>query len=229
VSINGLQFSAGNPRVTLTDGQTPRLSIDFRLLNTTETLKLDLVKELGFTLTDEFSNKYSYLAMMDNVPGAPSVPTSIYPKEALSKKLDFELPVEKATKVTLHVDANSLGISQPILISMSLPKNELNVGVKVTAPESGSVFERGAQIHLVVVPTSAVAPDKIIIDALDHTFEDISPKNNNIYDLNIPAEFTIGLTSVNVIAQWILPSGEKATASDTIMLYIKEHSPLGRL
>ena len=230
VTINGLQFSAGNPRVSKGENGLPQLSVDFRLLNTTDTRKLDLQKEFSFVLTDEFGNRYQirHQSVQESYQSLSAV--SIYPKEAFARTLNFELPIEKAAKVALNIDGNPVGIAQPIVLDLPpIPKEEMHAGIKITSPEKDAVFDREALVHLIVVPSSAVVPDKIIIDALDHTFEDASPRINNIYDLNIAKDFPTGMTTVSVIAQWTLPSGEKVTASDTIALYIKERSSLERL
>lgn len=226
LSVNNLQFSVTNISIITPDGGRPSfLSLDFGIYNSTETRKLDLAGDFKFSFIDEFGNNYKRSKPLDDISSSPTLAQSIYPKTMYTMRLAFELPVAKAMSATLQFDGSSLGIAGPVSISIALPKSDNVTSVRVTAPENGAVVEQGFLVHLKVSVTGPQLPDGIIIDAFNYTYEDHAPTAENIYDLNVPTDSTIGPQSVNVIAKWKRnPGADNVTASDSIILNIQDSS-----
>lgn len=231
VSSGGLEFSVANVSIiTPDDGTSPYLTLDFQIYNATETRKIDLTEILKFSLTDEFNNKYSRIREFPEDSSTKYSSQSIYPKKNFIKQLAFELPVARAVKAELQFDGSSLGIEEPVVVSFSLPRSQNVMAVKITDPQTETVVEQGALIHLDVMVSGPRLPDSIVIDAFHWTYEDQAPSMENIYDLNVPSDFDVGPQNVNVIVKWKKNANDDvAISSDSVILNVKAPSPINVL
>jgi hypothetical protein len=136
------------------------IAITYTLTNNNENRKLDLSEGFNFFLQDEFGNTYRRIKK----PAGYSAPVilvaknfpSLYPGESYGETLFFEAPLAKASRVTLLIDANAVGIKDKISLAVnghpesSLPSPREPVSPKVhedrcpitiTSPENGATLD----------------------------------------------------------------------------------------
>lgn len=111
------------------------IAITYTLTNKNENRKLDLGEGFEFFLQDEFGNTYRRIKK----PAGYSEPVilvaknfpSLYPGESYGETLFFEAPLAKASRLTLVIDANAVGIKEKISLAVnkhqqpSLPPNKV--------------------------------------------------------------------------------------------------------
>ena len=226
-SGEGLVFSIEGISVT---AQT---ELSLFVTNKTETRKYSRDGVMRYRLMDEFGNEYRFLREEGarQARHEPSVPQSLYPGESDQKKLLFERPVPKSRELTLLIDAKGAGVDGDVRLSVAVPQEAPRFdpddegGVSIVQPLEGIVLERGEGMTVKVRITQPVLPKKIVVLALDHTLEDVSPGNDNLYDINVPLEQAPGRYSLSVVADWDV-GGDIETRSATLSFYVKDNIPL---
>lgn len=238
--VNDLVDHAGQPETTTLS----YIAISYAITNGTGSKKIDLDGKTLYALFDEFGNRYrpmrkpgdfksSVLTVSKNFP-------SLYPGEQYGETLFFEAPIAKAKELKLSIEFETFHPSRPIELTFSRdakdpspaerPRQEQPVKtglseISIAAPQPGIVWDQGQSARVEVHVSGAQIPKKIIMIALDNTFPDPSPTNDNTYDLNVPFDQPPGEYILNVIAQW--PDG--STSSSTLKFYVKDATPLGIL
>lgn len=117
------------------------------------------------------------------------------------------------------VPGHSQAITSPQIASFSPDK------IKIISPLPGVVLEQGQVARVQVSSVNGRLPKRVIVIALENIFQDNSPRSDNVYDLNIPANQIPGSYMINIIAEW--PSGEVTSAETPF--YIKGDAPLNIL
>lgn len=96
------------------------LAVSYTLTNNNENRKLDLTEGFEFSLQDEFGNIYRRIKK----PAGYSEPVmlvaknfpSLYPGETYGETLFFEAPLAKASRLSLIIDATSIGIKDKVAL-----------------------------------------------------------------------------------------------------------------
>ena len=117
--------------------------------------------------------------------------------------------------------------AQTIQPASSFPEPVLSgpFEIKIVSPDPGVVWDQGQSARVEVTVSGRQLPKNIILIALNNTYNDPSPKTNNVYDINVPLDQTPGEYLINLIAQW--PDG--STSSAVLKFFVKDATPLGIL
>ncbi len=233
---DGLNFEISSAAINSIN-KTKYLVIEFRFNNQTGTRKIDIDSGFQYALADNFNNRYrplpkpkDYTKQLERLP--PNFP-SVYPGESCSTTLFFEAPVTQAQSLDLLVTAPGIGITTPLSVHFSIiPINPASQTgqptpwMQIASPENGAVMERGTTFPLRISLKTGQLPNKLIVIAFGHTFEDPTPTEDNTYNIAIPEDAPIGQTSVNVIGHWADPLNNDQITSKDIVLYVKGAPPL---
>ncbi len=236
---DGLNFEVASTAIN-TIGATKYLVIEFKFNNQTGSRKIDLDSGFQYALADNFNNRYrplpkpaDYTKQLEQLP--KNFP-SVYPGESCITTLFFEAPVPNASTLELLVTAPSLGINTPVSVHFSIsPFNPTaqtehsdNQWIEIISPENGSVIEKGTVFPLKIKLKAGQLPNKLIVLAFDHTFEDLSPSEENVYNIATPENTAVGQASISVIGLWNTPPNNQVAAKD-IIIYVKGEPPLTQL
>jgi hypothetical protein len=106
----------------------------------------------------------------------------------------------------------------PVATPVAAPQPQVELTDKViegpkiiiSSPLRGTILKQGESVHVRVESLSEQVPKRLIIIALDNTFDDVAPKKSSVYDINVPSDQAPGAYMINVIADW--PKGEISSA-----------------
>ena len=234
----GIHFSIPQAAIGefLTLPQSSRLetvfavTLEFR--NGTSERKIDLAKGFSFAMQDEFLNSYRQIdsssLFLPNGFSANLSPISVYPEGIYRRTIYFESPVAKSENLILKINAQNIGIADPIALNIARkmvrnlvpplePRTPKDDDFSVIAPAAGTPVRPGTVVHVgIKFPQDIRRPNAIFIVAPDFTFED--PGTSCQYDVRIPKNQPQGPYVVVVMARW----GTKAeiVLSKSIMLEV---------
>ncbi|MBF0121792.1 MAG: hypothetical protein HQL21_00105 [Candidatus Omnitrophica bacterium] len=230
VDVDNIRFEVTNVQRSVEgDKKQPYLVVQYQFTNNDEKKKLSVNQALPCKIVDEFSNEYRQLTEPPSgeAQGGRILPNSfpsIYPGETYGETLFFEKPVARANQLRFIIDASPLGIRTTVQIPLKLNPDIVN-GVEIRSPLDGSILDQGEVVHLDVRITGGVTPKRVIVLAFGQTYSDDNPSLENVYDINIPPDQTLGPEIINVIAQW-RPEHDSLTRSSYINVTVTDALPL---
>ncbi len=206
------------------------LTIEFH--NQNPHRKIDLNMDFGYHLRDEFQNEYRQV----EVPGSASwagfprdlTPSSIYPEGLYRKTVFFENPVAVTKSLVLTIDAQNLGRSEPITLTIRrdqipdltpLPQKRLpqEEDFAVLGPPAGTSVRPGTVVHIgIQIPADVSRPQGVYIISPNDIFEDRGSLYQ--YDIRIPKDQPQGPFVVVVMARW--EQGQEIVLSKSITLEV---------
>lgn len=190
------------------------IAITYTLTNKNENRKLDLGEGFEFFLQDEFGNTYRRIKKPTGysepiIQVAKNFP-SLYPGESYGETLFFEAPLAKASRVTLIIDANAVGIKEKISLAVnshqqpSLPPNKVaSIQPDLTAQPAQIVQQSSSQEPVVVSPVQESRCPLTIT----------SPENGATLDVTRPVRIQVSVEREQ-IPDHILITGPGFSASD---------------
>ena len=225
------------------------IAITYTLTNTNEAKKIDLDGKSTYRLIDDHGNRYRVIKRPSDFKDPVLIVSknfpSLYPGEKFGETLFFEAPVSAAKALKLGINWENLRLSKPAELTIPLNKNDAPTAVikqlepndpnepqgasaiaqdiQIISPKPGAVWDQGQSTSIQVASLGEGIPRKIIVIALDNTFQDLKPKKNNVYDINVPFDQPPGAYTINIIAEW--SNGE--ISSTVLTFYVKDAAPLG--
>jgi len=186
------------------------LSLGVKVLNNSETLKIELSGPLNFYLKDNFNNTYAQIDHNANT----SWPRNLYPGGSVFKDMLFEPPVESFESLTLMVDTSSLGIDPPVLTlpiykemvahpDQILPKfSPYMTVIDIVQPKRPVRVKPGDVVKLQIQINERVSrPDTVLIITPNFTLEDIQHQYH--YNVRVPKQWEPGRPfQIAVVARW---------------------------
>ena len=247
--LSGAHFSITNvailglsPSAIQKPSAASYIVITYKLVNDDPNKKMDLAGGIKARLLDDFDNQYRQLQRPDDykapVAVMPKTYPSLYPTDSYSETLFFEPPVRNAQKLKLVLDAQGIGMANPVELTVDLANKaalvkvpseepqETEKTVRIIDPLKGTILKQGELEHFRVLTTGSQSPSKIIVIGLGATLEDREPAQENVYDVHVPADQPAGTYQVHVIAQWPATADERAQVlSDTLEFDVQEPLP----
>jgi hypothetical protein len=213
-------------------------AISYDVTNETENRKIDLTdSDLQFILSDEFGNIYHQREKPLNYSKPITVLNknfpSLYPQETLSSTVFFEAPIKKSQVLNLIINAQTLGVAQPVSFHLpvirALPKVDNTTtldddDLQVMIPPQLKVVKPGDNIPI-EVRLAKVTPNHVYVIAPFYLFDDTQAVGH--YDLRIPDNQQDGPLTVVVLTSWKDGENEQTLSkSFTIPVKrLKKHSP----
>jgi len=202
------------------------LFLGVRVLNNSETRKLELNAPLQFYLKDNFNNTYAQIDL-----DSTTWPNSFYPGDSVFKELLFEPPVESFKSLTLVVDTGPMGIDPPVL-TLPIYREMINYPdqtlpafspymtvIDIVQPKRSVQVKPGDVVRLQIQINERVSrPDMVLIITPNFTLEDI--RHRYQYNVRIPEQWEPGRPfQVAVVAQWNQWENQRI-ASESIALEV---------
>jgi hypothetical protein len=231
------------------EGPLGYIAISYILTNTNSTKKIDLDGKFDYRLFDDFGNRYRPMRKPENYNSSVLIVSknfpSLFPGEKYGETLFFEAPIDTAKNLKLSINIERIRLSRPVeltitpegksekqphatdLVNTAAQVSEAQPAegpaIKISSPLPGIILHQGESVPVKVEYPGQLLPKKIIVIALDNTFEDNSPRKEGIYNINVPSDQAPETYIVNVIAQW--PNGDLSSA--VLEFKVKELPPPG--
>ena len=217
------------------------LGIVVRIINQSDTRKMELDGPMRYDLEDNFQNVYNILEAkriygQERQTADGTAITSLYPGDFILDQIYFEAPIAAFKSLTLSLNASSAGIDSPVITlpiykemiqypnQVLPPINPYMTVIDIVSPKQDIEVKPGDVVPLQIKLNERFSrPDTLLIIAPNYTFEDVTRIYK--YNVRIPDDWPPGRPyQIAIIAKWGRGSDERV-ASESVTLKVIDPRP----